>query len=134
MSFYPSTEAIGPLEPCAKLPDHLLWDELYPDETEALDLEEACRFQSSSDANAMKIRHLDEWSFDDLSIPASSVSMLSTCSSPASPVKSKTSPPKEMESSVKVNRSQQTNEVTYRANCHGMLLFHVIVMYRYGIS
>nr|CDS34791.2 hypothetical transcript [Hymenolepis microstoma] len=59
--YYSSIEAIEPSEPKAKFPEALFWEDLFPDETEALDFEQQLHQTKGT------TRQIDEWSFEGLS-------------------------------------------------------------------
>ncbi|KAM7539628.1 hypothetical protein Aperf_G00000028922 [Anoplocephala perfoliata] len=59
--YYPSIERIDPTEPKAKFPETLFWEDLFPDETEALDFEQQLHRPQGT------TRQIDEWSFEGLS-------------------------------------------------------------------
>lgn len=58
--YYSSIEGMEPIEPKAKFPETLFWEDLYPDETEALDFE-------PHQPHLGTTRQIDEWSFEGLS-------------------------------------------------------------------
>ncbi|VDO04634.1 unnamed protein product [Rodentolepis nana] len=59
--YYSSIEAIEPSEPKAKFPEAIFWEDLFPDETEALDFEQQLHQTKGT------TRQIDEWSFEGLS-------------------------------------------------------------------
>ncbi|VUZ45904.1 unnamed protein product [Hymenolepis diminuta] len=59
--YYSSIEGMEPSEPKAKFPETLFWEDLFPDETEALDFEQHLHQPQGT------TRQIDEWSFEGLS-------------------------------------------------------------------